>query len=172
MSPPRVVEPEQVALRVLFVAVVVGADLGDLAVLDPEPLRAAIEALLAGLRVAPGHRPLDHGFVAGLDPVLEPPLAVDGLDAPRRVFGDLAAMMWAEARVVVGCVVDEMSGHRVGVARVERLVVGADVVEMRDCAPDAIRSRISTRLSNSRGPVRHRVERAASGASQNRKECR
>ena len=93
------VEAEQVALRVLLVAVVVGADLGDLAVSHQEPLRAAVEALLARLRVAPGHRPLDHGLVALLDAVLEVPLAVDHLDAHLRVLADPLAPACGPRRV-------------------------------------------------------------------------
>ncbi len=80
-----VVEAEQVALRVLLAAVVVGADLGDLAVADQEPLGAAVEARLAALRVAPGHRPLDRDLVALLDRVLQVPVALDALDREGRV---------------------------------------------------------------------------------------
>jgi hypothetical protein len=63
--------------------------------------------------------------------VLEVPLAVDLLDAPLGVLGDRAgALMGAEARVVMGGVVGEMRGDAVDVARVQRLVIGADVVEV------------------------------------------
>jgi hypothetical protein len=62
--------------------------------------------------------------------VLEPPLAVDVLDTPLGVVGDLAPVVGLEARVVVGRVGGEVRGDEIGVARVERLVVGADVVEV------------------------------------------
>ena len=131
VAPALVVEAEQVALRVLLAAVVVGADLGDLAVAHLEPLGAAVQPLLAGLRVAPGHRPLDHGLVALLDPVLEVPLAVDDLDAHLRVLADpLGALVRPQPRVVVDGVLGEVRGDEIGVAGVERLVVGADVVEV------------------------------------------
>jgi hypothetical protein len=129
-----VVEAEQVALRVLPVAVVVGADLGDLAVAEAEPLGTAVQPLLARARVAPRHRPLDHGLVTLLDPVLDPPLAVGVGDAPLGVRGDLAAVMRAEPRVVVRSVVGEVLGDEVGVAGVQGLVVAADVVEVGDSA--------------------------------------
>jgi hypothetical protein len=64
--------------------------------------------------------------------VLQPPLAVDLLDAPAGVLGDLAAAMWAQPRVVVDRVVAEVRGDQVSVPGVERLVVGADVIEMAD----------------------------------------
>jgi hypothetical protein len=63
--------------------------------------------------------------------VLEVPLPVDLLDAPLGVLGDrVGALMGAEPRVVVDGVVGEVGGDAVDVARVERLVVGADVVEV------------------------------------------
>jgi hypothetical protein len=129
-----VVEAEEVPLGVPAVAVVVGADLGDLAVHQPKPLGAAVDPGLAGLRVAPGHRPLDHRLVALLDPVLVEPERVDIVVSPLRVLGDLAAVVGAEARVVMRSVVGEVRGDELGVARVERLVVGADVVEVRDAS--------------------------------------
>jgi hypothetical protein len=66
--------------------------------------------------------------------VLEPPLAVDVVDRPARVLGDLAPAMGAEAGVVVGGVVGEVPRDQVDVARVERRVVAADVVEGVDLA--------------------------------------
>jgi len=126
-----VVEAEQVALRVLPAAVVVGPHLGDLALAHQEPLGATIEPLLTGARVAPGHRPLDHGLIALFDGVLDVPLAVDLLDPELRVEADpLGALVGAEPRVVVGRVLGEVAGDQLGVARVERLVVGADVVDV------------------------------------------
>jgi hypothetical protein len=112
--------------------VVVGADLGDPAVAEPEPLGAAVEALLTGLRVAPGHRPLDHSLVAVGDPVLVVPLAVEVVDRPARVLRDRPPVMGAEAGVVVSRVVGEMGRDQLDVAGVERLVVAADVAEVRD----------------------------------------
>jgi hypothetical protein len=67
-------------------------------------------------------------------------LAVDGLDAPGGVVGDLAPVVGAEARVVVGCVLGEVGGDGVGVAGVERFVVGADVVEVPDVAKPSSRA--------------------------------
>jgi hypothetical protein len=65
--------------------------------------------------------------------VLEVPLALDLLDAQLGVLPDpLSPLVRAEARVVVDRVVREMRGDEVGVAGVERLVVGADVVEVAD----------------------------------------
>jgi hypothetical protein len=61
--------------------------------------------------------------------VLEPPLAVDVVDRPARVVGDLAPVMGTEPRVVVGRVAGEVRGDQVDVAGVERLVVAADVGE-------------------------------------------
>jgi len=67
--------------------------------------------------------------------VLHPPLAVDRVDRPAGVLPDLAgALVRAEARVVVDRVVGEVLGDAVGVAGVERLVVGADVIEVADGA--------------------------------------
>jgi hypothetical protein len=126
-----VVEAQQVALWVLLVAVVVCADLGDLAAAQLEPLGAAIQALLAGLRVAPGHRPLDHCLIALFDAVLDVPLSVDRADAELRVLSDpIRTLVRAEPRVVVDGVFSEVRGDELGVAGVERLVVGADVVEV------------------------------------------
>jgi hypothetical protein len=59
-------------------------------------------------------------------------LAVDRLDSPLGVLGDLPAAMRPETRVVVDGVVGEVRGDQVDVACVERLVVGADVVEVAD----------------------------------------
>jgi hypothetical protein len=64
--------------------------------------------------------------------VLHPPLPVDRLDAPLGVLGDLPASVRAEARVVVDRVVGEVAGDQVCVARVERLIVGTDVIEVAD----------------------------------------
>ena len=87
--------------------------------------------------IAPGHRPLDHDLVALLDPVLEVPLAVDLADAEaRRICADpLGALVRAEARVVVDRVLGEVGGDQLGVARVQRLVVGADVIEVAHARP-------------------------------------
>ena len=80
---------------------------------------------LARLGVAPGHRPLDHDLVALLDRVLEVPLALDVLDGEGGVAADLlGALVRAETRVVVDRVVGEVRRHRLGVAGVQRLVVG------------------------------------------------
>jgi hypothetical protein len=63
--------------------------------------------------------------------VLVVPLAIEVVDPPARVLGDRpSALMRAEPRVVVDGVVREVRGDEVDVARVERLVVGADVVEV------------------------------------------
>jgi hypothetical protein len=59
-------------------------------------------------------------------------LPFDRLDAPGRVLGDLPTAVWPEARVVVDGVLGEVLGDQIGVAGVERLVVGADAVEVRD----------------------------------------
>jgi hypothetical protein len=64
--------------------------------------------------------------------VLEPPLPVEVVDRPARVLGDLAAAVGTEARVVVGGVFGEVARDQVDVARVERRVVAADVVERVD----------------------------------------
>jgi hypothetical protein len=62
--------------------------------------------------------------------VLEVPLAVEIFDRPLRVLADRpGALVRAEARVVVDRVVGEVLGDAVGVARVQRRVVAADVVE-------------------------------------------
>jgi hypothetical protein len=59
------------------------------------------------------------------------PLPVGLLDAPFRVLADRPrALVRAEPGVVVDGVVGEMGGDQLDVARVERLVVGADVVEV------------------------------------------
>jgi hypothetical protein len=63
--------------------------------------------------------------------MLVTPLAVEVVDAPARVLGDRArTLVRPEPRVVVDGVVREVGGDEVDVARVERLVVGADVVEV------------------------------------------
>ena len=90
VAPAGVVEAQQVAARVLGTAVVVGAHLGDLAVAELEPLGAAVQARLPGLRVLPGHRPLDHGPLAVLDRALDEPLRVDVLHRPVGVAADRA----------------------------------------------------------------------------------
>ena len=129
MAATLVVEAEQIALRVLPAAVVVGADLGDLAVADQEPLGAAIEACLAGLRVAPGHRPLDRDLVAFPDRVLQMPAPLDVGDRVGRVAADrLGSFVRAETRVVVDRVIGEVRRNGVRVARVEGLVIRPDVV--------------------------------------------
>src|SRR5689334_2792706 len=81
VTPAGVVEPHQVARAVLRARVEVGADLADQAIAEDEPLGAAVEAALAGLRVLPRHRPLDDGLLAVVDPVDHLPLAVEVLDA-------------------------------------------------------------------------------------------
>src|SRR5690349_9797660 len=126
----RVIEAEEVALRILLAAVVVGADLGDLAVPKLEPLRPSIQPLLARPRVPPGHRPLDDGLVSLLDAVLDEPLSVDRSDAELGVLADaLGSLVRPEPRVVVNGVVGEVARDELGVTRVQRFVVGADVVE-------------------------------------------
>ena len=120
MAAALVVEAEQVAARVLRAAVVVGADLGDLPVAHQEPLGAAVEAGLAGLRVAPGHRPLDHDLVALLDRVLEVPAPLDLVDRKGGISADLLRpLVGAETGVVVDRVVGEVRRYRLGVTRVE-----------------------------------------------------
>src|SRR5438876_4420718 len=97
-----VVEADQVAGAVAPAAVEVRPHLGDQAVAEEEPLGAAVEAPLARLRVAPGHRPLDHRLVALLDPVGDLPLTVEVLHGPLRVLADRArALVRPESRVVV-----------------------------------------------------------------------
>jgi hypothetical protein len=64
--------------------------------------------------------------------VLEPPLPAEVVDRPAGVLGDRAAVVGAEARVVMGRVLGEVRGDQVDVACVERLVVAADVVERVD----------------------------------------
>jgi hypothetical protein len=64
--------------------------------------------------------------------VFDVPLAVDDLDAHLRVLPDpLGALVWPEAGVVVDGVLGEVRGDEVGVARVQRVVIAADVVEVR-----------------------------------------
>jgi hypothetical protein len=64
--------------------------------------------------------------------VLIPPLALEVADRPACVLGDRTPAVRPEAGVVVGCVVGEVGGDQVDVTGVERLVVAADVVEVRD----------------------------------------
>jgi hypothetical protein len=65
--------------------------------------------------------------------VLDEPLSVDHPDAHPRVLADpLRALVRPEPRVVVDGVVGEVGGDQLRVAGVERLVVGADVVEVSD----------------------------------------
>jgi len=64
--------------------------------------------------------------------VFVPPLAVEVVDRPAGVLGDLAAVVGAEPGVVVGRVVGEVRGDQIDVARVERLVVATDVGEVVD----------------------------------------
>src|SRR5262249_26240272 len=90
-----------------------------------------VEPPITGLRVSPGHRPFDHGLVALLDAVLEVPLTVDRAHPELGVLADpLGAFVGAEARVVVDGVVGEVRRDQLRVPGVERLVVGADVVEI------------------------------------------
>ena len=112
-----VVEAKQVALRVLLAAVVVGADLGDLAVADQEPLGAAVEPLLAAL----GSRQVIVHSIATWSPCSIAfsmyHWASIVLDAERGVAADrLGALVRAEARVVVDRVVGEVRRDRLGVA--------------------------------------------------------
>src|SRR3954447_9954635 len=86
-------EAEQVARRVLRAAVVIRAHLADAPVTEAEPLGAAVEPPLARLRVAPGHRPLDHRLLAVLDRVVDEPLALDALHRPVRVVADRAGAL-------------------------------------------------------------------------------
>src|SRR4051794_32023173 len=111
-----VVEAKEVSAPVLVVRVVVGANLADLAVAEAEPLSPAVEPALAGLRVRPDHRPLDHGFAAVVDSVLEDPLRVKVVDTQLGVLGYLPPVVWPQARVVVGRVFGEVRRHLVGVA--------------------------------------------------------
>jgi hypothetical protein len=64
--------------------------------------------------------------------VLHPPLSVNIRDAPLGVLRDLAASVGAEPRVVVDRVIGEVRGDQIGVAGIERLVVGANVFEVAD----------------------------------------
>src|SRR5205814_6437353 len=80
VAAPGMVEADQVARAVSPAAVEVRAHLGDQPVAEQEPFGAAVEPPLAAVRIAPGHRPLDHGLVALLDPVVEVPLALEVLD--------------------------------------------------------------------------------------------
>jgi hypothetical protein len=65
--------------------------------------------------------------------VFDVPLTVDLLDPELRVLPDsLGALMRPKARVVVDRVVGEVRGDEIGVTRVQRLVVGADVIEVAD----------------------------------------
>ena len=57
-------------------------------------------------------------------------LPVQLVDRPAGVLGDLAPAVGAEPRVVVDRVVREVRGDQLDVAGVQRLVVGADVVEV------------------------------------------
>src|SRR4051812_36670163 len=134
-----VVEAKEVSAPVLLVRVVVRAYFADLAVLESEPLRAAVEPPLSRLRIGPHHRPLDHGFIAVVDPVLEDPLCVKVVDTQLGVLGDLASVMRAQARVVVGRVVGEVGRDLVGVAAAQCVVVALDV-------PQQLRGHTSARL--------------------------
>jgi hypothetical protein len=65
--------------------------------------------------------------------VLDEPLAVDLLDPELRVLADaLGALVRPEPRVVVDRVVGEVGCDELGVARVQGVVIGADVVEVAD----------------------------------------
>jgi hypothetical protein len=65
--------------------------------------------------------------------VLHPPLAFEVVDRPAGVLGDApSALVGTEARVVVDRVVREVRGDQLDVAAVQRLVVGADVIEIAD----------------------------------------
>jgi hypothetical protein len=59
-------------------------------------------------------------------------LPVDLLDAPGSVLGDLAAAVRPQPGVVVDRVLGEVGGDEVGITGIQRLVVGADVVEVGD----------------------------------------
>jgi len=90
-----------------------------------------------------------------LDPVLEIPLPVDHLDPHLRVLPDpRGALMRPEPRVVVDRVVGEVRGDQIDVARVERLVIGADVVEVAQSPYD--RPITSSMISSVPAPIRLR----------------
>ena len=107
--------------------------LGDVSGLDVVELgcgTAYFSAWLARAGVAPGHRPLDHRLLAVLDRVVDVPLAVDRVDRPLRVLAYRPrALVRPEPRVVVSRVLREVRRNPVGVAGVEGLVIGADVVD-------------------------------------------
>src|SRR3954447_7070995 len=83
-----VVEAKKVSAPVLLVRVVVGANLADLPVAEAEPLGAAIEPALTGLRVGPDHRPLDHGFTTSFQRMFDYPLGIEVRDRHPRVLAD------------------------------------------------------------------------------------
>jgi hypothetical protein len=63
--------------------------------------------------------------------VLEVPLPVEVVDRPPRVLADRPrALVGPEAGVVVDRVVGEVLRDPVGIAGVQRLVIGADVIEV------------------------------------------
>src|SRR5438067_2503900 len=150
-----VVEADQVAGAVAAAAVEVRTHLGDQAVAEQEPLGAAVESALAGLRVAPGHRPLDHRLVALLDPIGDLPLPVQVLHGPLRVLADRArALVRAEPRVVVDRVLGEVPRDLVRIAGVEGGVVGADVVEALAHYSPYDRPITSSMISSVPAPIR------------------
>src|SRR4051812_40647415 len=120
----RVVEAKEVSAPVLLVRVVVGAHFADLPVPEAEPLGAAVEAPLARLRIGPHHRPLDHGLVAVVDPVLEDPGCLQHLHRHPRVLTDRSCTyVRAQSRVVVDRVLGEERSHFIRIAAVEGVVV-------------------------------------------------
>jgi len=59
--------------------------------------------------------------------MLVPPATVEVVDRPAGVFRDAPPAVRPEARVVVSGVLGEVPGDQIDVARVERLVITADV---------------------------------------------
>ena len=83
-------------------------------------------------RLRPARRDYYDPRNSFLDHVLERPARVEVRDAEHGVLGDRArALVRVAARVVVHRVSCEVRGDGIGVAAVERLVVGADVVRER-----------------------------------------
>jgi hypothetical protein len=72
-------------------------------------------------------------------------LALEVVDRPAGVLGYRAPVVRAEPRVVVRGVVGEVRRDQIDVAGVERLVVAADVVEVRD--PENVSRNVDFRLA-------------------------
>jgi hypothetical protein len=65
--------------------------------------------------------------------VLEPPLPIEVVDGPLGVLADRARpLVRPKSGVVVRRVVREVRRDEIRVAAVQRLVVGADVIEISD----------------------------------------